>query len=92
MQERKKICQRFMPMPDTYHQSLYFGLIMPGNLPISDSLKRANMTRLLPPEKQFDSRFGIPRMRFAIWDMAGQKIFRKNWALSSQMTNIAIFS
>lgn len=93
MQEREKNLPTFMPMPDITIKVFIYGLDNAGKSSYIRFIKTGKYDKnFFPPTKQFRIHdLEYQGMRFAIWDMAGQKIFRKNWALSSQMTNIAIF-
>ena len=91
--EKEKNLPTFMPLPDLTLKIFVFGLDNAGKSSYIRFIQTGKYDKnFFPPTKQFKIYdLEYQGIHLSIWDMAGQKIFRKNWALNAQASNIALF-
>ncbi len=91
--EKEKNLPTFMPMPDLTLKIFVYGLDNAGKSSYIRYIQTGKYDKnFFPPTKQFKIYdIEYQGIHLSIWDMAGQKIFRKNWAINAQASNLAIF-
>jgi small GTP-binding protein len=83
----------FMPNRDMIIKIFVYGLDNVGKSSYIRYIKTGKYdNNFFPPTKQFKivdlENQGV---HLSFWDMAGQKMFRKNWAMNSQASNIVVY-